>query len=298
MLCMQSLIVLACIHVGECLQELKVSEKPIETVGTATRADVTTTPEQDFCSIEVPEEDAHADIMSPNLSVPEKIAILDNRFENLVENTSIYLSNKEAKESGFLARFQRGVAFLSGARRQFPPAFSKENRTEILNAKSVDSILSHFSDFWDFINFHLLKVIINKFGDSTLKKAMEKYSKDMKHFCAKTPVYQYQPWAENIPADFSTVVSKLKINEKECTLQNLIDHRFNIAESSAIQPLNIRLTGAKPGSVIVTLSLPRVLTSLFVKTFDTQKSTDDIEELTIDGIPLEEYQHLLKVFLI
>ena len=148
------------------------------------------------------------------------------------------------------------------------------------------------------MNCNLLERIVTNFGDSTLKKEMAVYMNDLKAFCSLSNVLDFPAWEDNIPPDFSIVVAKLKIRADECTVAHLLEYRQRISESSVIQPADIRLNGAGTGSVIVTLSLPRVLTSLFVKTFDNQKSTDDIEVLTIDGIPLEEYQHLLKVFIL
>ena len=289
----------ASVLVGECLQQFKGNQKPpIESVGLATSVVATTTPERDDPNVstnEAPGDDAHVDITSPDLSVQEKIAVLKARFQKLVMNADSHFENQEAKDPGFLAFFRRHVALLSDLQQLLPSTFSTEC---ILEAKSVALIFAKFSKFWDYMNCNLLERIVSNFGDSTLKKEMVAYMNDLKAFCSMTKVLDFPAWEDNIPPDFSKVTTKLKMNADECTVAHLLEYRQRIAESSVIQPPDIRLNGAGPGSVIVTLSLPRVLTSLFVKTFDTQKYTDDIEVLTIDGIPLEEYQHLLKVFLI
>ena len=235
------------------------------------------------------------DITSPDLSVQEKIAVLKARFQELVKKAGSYFVNQEAKDSGFLDSFRLHVALLSDLQQLLPSTFST---VCILEAKSVAWILVRFSEFWDYMNCNLLERIVSNFGDSTLKKEMATYMSDLKAFCSMTNVLDFPAWKDHIPPDFSTVVAKLKIRADECTVAHLLEYRQRISESSVIQPADIRLNGAGSGSVIVTLSLPRVLTSLFVKTFDKKMSADDIEELTIDGIPLEEYQHLLKVFLI
>ena len=288
----------ASVLVGECLQQFKGNQKPIESVGTATSVVATTTPERDDPNVstnEAPGDKLHVDITSPDLPVQEKITILKERFEELVMKAVFQCENQEAKDPGFLDSFRRRVAFFSGLQQLLPSTFSTEC---ILEAKSVAWILAKFNKFWDYINCNLLERIVSNFGDSTLKKEMAAYMNDLKAFCSMTNVLDFPAWEDNIPSDFSKVIAKLKINADECTVAHLLEYRQRISESSVIQPADIRLNGAGPGSVIVTLSLPRLLTSLFVKTFDTQKYTDDIEMLTIDGIPLEEYQHLLKVFLI
>ena len=284
--------------VGECLQRFKGNRKPIECVGTATSVVATTTPERDDPNVrnnEAPGDDAHVDITSPDLSVQEKITVLKARFQKLIKNAVSYFVKQQAKDPEFLDSFRLDVALLSDLKQLLPSTFSTEC---ILEAKSVAWILAEFNKFWDYMNCNLLERIVSNFGDSTLKKEMAAYMNDLRAFCSVTNVLDFPAWEDNIPPDFSKVVAKLKISADECTVAHLLEYRQRISESSVIQPADIRLNGAGPGSVIVTLSLPRVLTSLFVKTFDTQKYTDDIEVLTIDGIPLEEYQHLLKVFLI
>ena len=281
--------------VGECLQQFKGNQKPHESVGTATSVVAMTTPERDDPNVstnEAPGDESHVDITSPDLPVQEKIAILEERFEELIMKAVSYFAIQEAKDPGFLSFFRRRVTFLSGLQQLLPSTFSKEN---ILEAKSVDWLLAKFSEFWDYMNCNLLERIVSNFGDSTLKKEMTAYMIDLKVFCSMTNVLDFPAWEDNIPPDFSKVVAKLIINADECTVAHLLEYRQRISESSVIQPADICLNGAGSGSVIVTLSLPRVLTSLFVKTFDKQTFVD---ELTIDGIPLEEYQHLLKVFLI
>ena len=283
--------------VGDCLQQLKVSEKPI---GIATSADVTSIPEQDnvdICTIEAPGDGAYVDITSPDLSAPERIIILKDRFEALVMNTSTYLAKKEATVPRFLASFRRRVTLFTDERQLFPRAFSERNCAKILKAKSVDMVLANFSNFWSFINYQLLQKVIKKFGDSTLRTEMAAYVRDFQWFCSITYISDYPAWSENPPQDFSTVVARLRIEAEHCTVAHLLEYRQKIAASADLQPTDFEPTGALPGSVILKLSLPRVLTSLFVESFNWKNNfAEDIDELIVDGIQLEEYQRLLKVF--
>ena len=225
----------------------------------------TTTPERDDPNVstnEAPGDGAHVDITSPDLSVQEKIAVLKARFQKLVMNAVSHFENQEAKDPGFLAFFRRHVALLSDLQQLLPRTFSTEC---ILEAKSVAWILMKFNKFWDYIDCNLLERLVSNFGDSTLKKEMAAYMNDLRAFCSMTNVLDFPAWEDNIPPDFSKVLAKLKINADECTLAHLLEYRQRISESSVIHPADIRL---------------------------------NIEERTIDGIPLEEYPHLLKVFLI
>ena len=237
------------------------------------------------------------EITSPDLSAPERIIFFKNRFEALVMNTSTYLANKEATVPGFLTSFRRRVTLFTDERQLFPRAFSERNCAKILKAKSVDMVLANFSNFWSFINYQLLQKVIKKFGDSTLRTEMAAYVRDFQWFCSITYISDYPAWSENPPQDFSTVVARLRIEAEHCTVAHLLEYRQKIAASADLQPTDFEPTGALPGSVILKLSLPRVLTSLFVESFNRKNSfAEDIEELSVDGIQLEEYQHLLKVF--
>ena len=281
--------------VGDCLQQFQINEKPIDSVGTATSDVATTTPERNnpnVSTIGAPGDDTHVDITSPDLSVPEIIAVLKERFLRLVRKAVSYFLNQEAKDPGFLDSFRLDVAFLPDLKQLLPSTFST---VCILEAKSVAWILVKFNEFWDYMNCNLLEKIVSNFGDSTLKKEMAMYMKGLQTFCSNTNVFNFPAWEGSIPPDFSKVVATLNISAHQCTVAHLLEYRQKIAYASVLQPPDIRLNGAGSGSVIVTLSVPRVLTFLFVNFFDTQKFAD---ELTIDGIPLEEYQHLLKVFLI
>ena len=284
--------------VGDSLQQFKINEKPIDSVGTATSDVATTSPERNNPNVNAngaPGDDTHVDITSPDLSVPERIAVLKARFQTLVKKAVSYFVNQQAKDPGFLDSFRLDVAFLPDLQQLLPSTFSIES---IVEAKSVTLILAKFSKFWDYMNCSLLDKIVSNFGDSTLKKEMAMYMKDLQTFCSNTNVFNFPAWEGNIPPDFSKVVATLNISAHQCTVAHLLEYRQKIAYASVLQPPDIRLNGAGSGSVIVTLSLPRVLTSLFVKTYDKKsKSAKDIKQLVIDGVQLEDYQHLLKVFI-
>ena len=246
-----------------------------------------TTPERDDPNVSTNEAPGD-DITSPDLSVQEKITVLKTRFQKLIKNAVSYFVNQQAKDPGFLDSFRLDVAFLPDLQQLLPSTFSIES---ILEAKSVALILAKFSKFWDYMNCSLLDKIVSNFGDSTLKKEMAMYMKDLQTFCSNTNVFNFPAWEGNIPPE---VVATLNISAHQCTVAHLLEYCQKIAYASVLQPKATRYSS----SVIVTLSFPRVLTSLFVKTYDKKsKSAKDIKQLVIDGVQLEDYQHLLKVFI-
>ena len=57
-----------------------------------------------------------------------------------------------------------------------------------MNAKSVDEVFMILDDYWDYTNYELLQYLVEKFGESGLKKEMNKYVAELEEFEKKTTI--------------------------------------------------------------------------------------------------------------
>ena len=104
-----------------------------------------------------------------NRIAQQNIRMIEERFSTLVTVSCKRLQSRKIK-------IQSVQMFLVSM-------YKKNITREIESAKSLDQIFLELSKhgLWDYLNYHLLESIINKFAcmDDTLKRMMEKYKHDL-----------------------------------------------------------------------------------------------------------------------
>ena len=223
--------------------------------------------------------------------VSERIEKLTIRFRNLAHRARQELKEKRTS----LEDFWDTVTNLP---QQIKPEHEKyldEKLGCMLNAKSLDEILYRFNLYWSFIDYSLLKYIIDRFGSPQLKEEMSKYVSDLSAFRKQTTLLQMiQCWdceCVEPPPKFSKLTSKIdKQDIKECKLDVLEDLRRKFCREFSLSKCFMMFRYVIEGSVIIIWMIPSVLVpgladairrnTIRNKAFFEE---NDVVEITVDG---------------
>lgn len=158
---------------------------------------------------------------------------------------------------------------------------------------SHGNFFSKLNECWNFIDFDLLKRIIEKHGDARLNSAMKRYLDDLRKFRESTTVYQLiKIWKPKCrPSDISDesreFVMSLKQDPKTCTIEMLDDLRNDTCTAIRLSKTAMILFIITDGSVKVVWLVAEKHVDLFSALIKTKYSVSienyGIEFLSLDG---------------
>lgn len=175
--------------------------------------------------------------------------------------------------------------------------YLKESLSDMAKAGHSEEIFLNFNLYWSFIDYTLLKYIIDRFGSRQLKDEMFDYEADLSVFREHTTLDQMiKCWKDcepqNPPPEFSKLTTKLDRKASEYTLQELECLRQKFCREFSLSKCFMMLRYFIEGSVIIVWMIPSVLAPGLTETIQcnihstTFFQSSDILELTLDGITL------------
>ena len=228
----------------------------------------------------------------------KKCKALRNRFDNLVGDTQDYLIDSEQRVSRFCTSF---LPMISGLAKQEYEAFFKANAKYISSVESFQELFIHLSLFWNYLNYGLLKCIINiKVEENDeLKHKIDLYSAETEDFKSKTKLHIFWemkrhlhfPFDESPPAEFRAVLTRLDISSQS-TLKDLEEIRLKVTKVFRLPTFAIMLVDVVPGSVLVTWLVPHSVASMMLSGLSSELR----EELHIISMDIVEHSTWLKGF--
>ena len=163
--------------------------------------------------------------LSTNKEVEENIKKLETRFSTLLKSVVKQLESEDKKTEEvhltLLLELPQPLQVL------YSESLDKLSN-QLEKAESHRYFFSKLNSCWNFIDFDLLKCIIEKHGDRGLNSKMKEYLVDLKQFFGVTTVRQLIEYWEplkkektEIPNDYRECMMKLKCNAETCTIQRL-----------------------------------------------------------------------------
>ena len=124
----------------------------------------------------------------------EYFQIFKDKFNEIVSRTYDYLA------SGF-AKLLQQVILIEGL-------FSSGEQAKLKEANTIADIFEVLENYWDFINYSLLKFILDQCCNEELQKQMDAYIDAL----FKLPITTILVTKENSPSSFSLIVITLSVD--------------------------------------------------------------------------------------
>lgn len=186
------------------------------------------------------------------ISIKEEIKRFEIRFRKLRLAALDDVCRKEVQ----LTDFRRELKML-------PSEYTHENRiitenSSVDEAVSIEKIFEILNRYYSYIDFSLLKHIIDCFCSERLKKDMSDYEQDITIFKERTTIsdaLKYLPKSperREPPPGFTSFTVKFDFNPESATLQQLDDHRKTFANEFMLSSLAFHLFELKKGCLQVT----------------------------------------------
>ena len=154
---------------------------------------------------------------------------------------------------------------------------------------TFEKIWSRLTIYWDFMNYGLLKHVINELGSEDLKHQMQVYVQELSTFKSRTLLCDFidsWPCKDNRPSEdeLKKIVIKMNHEWTKCTLQDVESFRTALVHKFFLPEFEIILQNANKGCVCVTWLTSPSTATLLQQNLETEFFTEHkIEAVTIDG---------------
>ena len=116
---------------------------------------------------------------------------------------------------------------------------------------------------WNYLNYHLLEVVIKRFDIPKVKDEMRSYKSDLKVFMKNTPLTMFCSFHKRRPSKpqgFCELVAEFNWpKDEDVTLEVIEDFRKRYADKYNLQDFAMMMEEVRPGSFVVTWLVPESL---------------------------------------
>ena len=226
--------------------------------------------------------------------VQKEIATLVDMYDDLVAKAGVFLSRRQAVSPDFLFEFRTGVAVLPTSLKYQHKYFVAHHSSQIAKATTIDEILCILNTYCNFLNCSLLAHIINKFADEELQKQLSSYTTALKSFRLQTRITDFiKAYTGNptLPKQFVALKMKIGSEWEQSTLEDAEELRRSMATDSSTTDFTTYFMGGVPGSIYLVWSVSIYAVRFLAAAINSEFLQNHfIEEVTIDGVDLEEYK--------
>ena len=177
-----------------------------------------------------------------------------------------------------------------------PPALAKEHKALIRKVKADIKVAESVDDVFDvvgccdFLNYSLLKYIIDMYGSDKMKEEMANYAKQIKAFRRETRLQVFSEACEDKPekddGKFSLLVTKHDMDWATATLEDVENFRLDVCRELSLYSFSLNLSVVARGCVEVTWQVPHSLVAYIqalIKPSSPSMMKHHVSTLTIDG---------------
>ena len=177
-----------------------------------------------------------------------------------------------------------------------PPNLKKEHKTFIKKAKadikkahSIDDVLIEVGTHCDFLNYSLLKYVIDLYGSDEMKKEMVAYVERVKVFRKETRLEVFSEVYDHKiekAKNFSVVITKHEMDWATATLEDVEKFRNDICCELSLYTFSLNLLALARGCVEITWRVPRSLSAYIqrsIKPSSPSMRKHHVSQLIIDG---------------
>ena len=227
--------------------------------------------------------------------VQQEIATLVDMYDDLVAKTVEKFSERQEYSPHFCRKLRISVAVLPTSLKYQHKYFLKHHSSQIGKATTVEEIFSILNSYWNFLNCSLLAHIIGKFGDEELQMQLSRYIETLQAFRLQTRITDFfKAYTEtpNLPPEFIPLKIKMGSEWEQCTLEDAEGYRESMAKNSSTTDITFYFMGGYPGSIYLVWSVSNHAIQFLAAAMNLEfLQNHSVEEITIDGVELEEYKH-------
>ena len=172
-----------------------------------------------------------------------KINELDSRFRYLYEKILSELGSEKVP----LRRLVPSLILLPAELRQE----YAERLSDLHRKEEASDLFYHLNPLVNFLDYHLIKFIIDQFGSSILRSMMNSYSDDVLVFKRETKVKQlmdHWPGQQEIPPNFSKLRVEINEDPTTYTLDQLDQLRRDLCGEFKLAEVVLVITGLEVAS--------------------------------------------------
>ena len=177
-----------------------------------------------------------------------------------------------------------------------PPALTKEHKALIQKAKADIKVAESVDEVFDvvgrcdFLNYSLLKYIIDMYGSDKIKDEMANYAMQIKAFRRETRLQVFSEACEDKPekddGKVSLLVAKHDMDWATVTLEDVENFRLDVCREVPLYSFSLNLSEVARGCVEVTWQVPHSLVTYIqalIKPSSPSMMKHHVSTLTIDG---------------
>ena len=211
---------------------------------------------------------------------------LEKEFSNIIWNS---IKDMEENEVEF-SHLRISVVNLPGDLKSKLNYFRKEIRENMLAATSVNVIFVYLSDYWDYLNYHLLEHLIDRHASEKVREEMAKYVKNIRIFRRNTKLHIFFKTRDHIPSvdkKFKKMVAEYDMDCATATLEDIEKIRNYYNTELLLSTFSLRFYLATCGSVEITWLVPESLVAHIQKSIKPSSPfmrNHHVTKLTIDGM--------------
>ena len=168
--------------------------------------------------------------------------------------------------------------------------FVKEAKGDIRSAQSADDVMYVIGDHYDYLQYSLLKYVIDLYGSSELKERMAGYVHTIEAFRKETRLEVFSKVCDDEPEEvngrFAEMVTKHQMEWSTATLEDVEKFRIQVCRELSLYDFSLNLLKVARGCVEVTWQIPRSLVTYIqnsVKPSSQSMADHHVTTLTIDG---------------
>ena len=223
-----------------------------------------------------------------------EIATLVAKYDELVARTVESFSERQEESPIFFRKLRTTVAVLPTSLKYQHKYFLKHHCSEIAKTTTVEEIFSILNRYCNFLNCGLLTYIISKLGDEELQKQLSTYTAALQAFRSRTKITDFVKTCVgkqiNVPGCVS-LRTKLGSEWEHRTLQDAEEYCKSMADSSSLADYVLYLEKVASGSIYLSWRVPNHAIGFLIAAMNSEFLQHHcIEEVTIDGEDLEEYE--------
>ena len=228
-------------------------------------------------------------------SVESEIERLEGRFDELVFSAKDDFNTKQSESAQFLSDFRVGLYLLPvRAYKKQHKKFFDDTRQEIRKATTIDEIFETLSQFWNFMNYALIRHIINRFGSDALKEKLEGYLIYLGLFEENTKVKEFINASNSfldVPPECSEVVMKMENEWAGYTLKHVRDFWRTLIHNAQLVDFSVFFIKGAWNSIDLVWAVPSAVLPLFITALDESfLEMYAVLSVHIDGVDVHDYQ--------
>ena len=217
---------------------------------------------------------------------------LRQRYECLLEKAKFYFSEQESESKSILNELKRKLVKLRVTPHFKHKMLLKQKAKEIAKATNVHKIFAILEEYLEsYINYELLKHLIEKFGDNTLKQKMKKYEDEFEKFASKASIGIFSRITKNDCfchiQQFKLVNFKLMKDSTSYTLKEACEFKASLAKCSGVFNDSIYFESIATSSsmnLYIRLAVPLNALELIIPALDEQfQAEHSVTPINIDG---------------